>query len=120
MQKHNTKKQEQEIMVLVKKYKMMICNQIKEGTNTKEGMLFDPEQSYKTFYKLSAGESLTPEERELCRINFVLSSLPKREMEIIWKEFFFPEDKFWWMQKYNRSTYYRIRNKAILNFYALM
>ena len=32
MQKHNTKKQEQEIIVLVKKYKMMICNQIKEGT----------------------------------------------------------------------------------------
>ena len=45
MQKHNTKKQEQEIMVLVKKYKMMICNQIKEGTNTKEGMLFEFSQT---------------------------------------------------------------------------
>ena len=47
-------------------------------------------------------------------------SLTPKEMEIIWKEFFFPEDKFWWMQKYNRSTYYRLRNKAIKNFYRLM
>lgn len=120
MTKKNTKKEEAAIILLVQRYKLLICQQIKAGTNCKDGMLFDPSCDYKTFWKLSSGESLTDDERELCRINFVLASLNKKEMEIIWKEFFFPEDKFWWMQKYNRSTYYRLRNKAIKNFYRLM
>ena len=60
------------------------------------------------------------EEREILRINFIIASLPVNQKELIWKEFFFNEDKFWWMERYNRSTYYRLKTKAINNFYSLL
>lgn len=83
-------------------------------------MLYDVTSSYHKFWTASSTESLNSDEREICRINFSLASLEKREAEIIWNEFFFPEEKFYWMKKYNRSTYYRIRAKAIMNFYTLV
>lgn len=119
--KISKKNEENLINEVVKRYKICLCRAIKNGTSVKQdGMLFDPTAGYKTFWKISAGEELSDDEREICRINFILSSMVKREMEIIWNEFFFVEDKFWWMRKYNRSTYYRIRSKAISSFCALI
>lgn len=82
--------------------------------------MFDSGSKYNIFWKLSTETTLSENEREIVRINFILSSLNTKEKEIIWNEFFFNDDKFWWMSKYNRSTYYRIRAKAIDNFYLLI
>ena len=49
-----------------------------------------------------------------------LNRIREKEREIIWKEFFFVEDKFWWMRKYNRSTFYRLRAKSITDFSSLI
>lgn len=120
MVKTNKRINENAIEEIVKDYKIILCNQIKNGKCTlNEGMLYEPALDYQCCWKASMSETLSTEERRLCRINFILASMPKKEMEIIWKEFFFLEDKFWWMRKYNRSTYYRLRAKAINDFLSL-
>ena len=119
--KHSTKKEEKAILEVVNNYKTILCKLIKSGKNlNQEGMLFDPKSSYQAFWRTSSREFLSSDEREICRINFSLSALVRKEAEIIWNEFFFPIDKFYWMAKYNRSTYYRLRAKAITNFYNLI
>lgn len=119
--RQNKKKEEKAILEIVKSYKIILCNLIKSGKNlNNEGMLFDTSSTYSKLWKRSSAELLSPEEREIYRINFSLASLEKKEAEIIWNEFFFAEDKFYWMKKYNRSTYYRLRAKAINNFYTLI
>lgn len=121
MKKHTKKTEEAKIIEVVNKYKLLLCHQIKNGNSfNQEGLLFDSASKYNTFWKISSEKTLNEEEREIMRINFILSSLPIREKEIIWNEFFFNEDKFWWMRKYNRSTYYRLRAKSIINFYQLI
>ena len=125
MEKKETKNlkkiQEERIKEVVNRYKLLICNQIKSGNSfNQEGLLFDSGSSYNSFWKFSSENTLSDEEREILRINFILASLPVNQKELIWKEFFFNEDKFWWMERYNRSTYYRLKNKAINNFYGLL
>ena len=121
MKKHTKKTEEAKIIEVVNKYKLLLCHQIKNGNSfNQEGLLLDSASKYNTFWKISSEKTLNEEEREIMRINFILSSLPIREKEIIWNEFFFNEDKFWWMRKYNRSTYYRLRAKSIMNFYQLI
>lgn len=121
MKKQTLKHEERFIVNVVNNYKSILCKLIKSGKNlNQEGMLFDSSMTYQSFWKVSSNEYLSSEEREVYRINFSLSSLKKKEAEIIWREFFFPEDKFYWMLKYNRSTYYRVRAKAIKNFYELI
>ena len=119
--KHSTKKEEKAIIEVVTNYKTILCKLIKSGKNlNQEGMLFAPKSTYQAFWRTSSREFLSSDEREICRINFSLSALVRKEAEIIWNEFFFPIDKFYWMAKYNRSTYYRLRAKAITNFYNLI
>lgn len=120
--KKNIRKiQEERILEVVNHYKLLLCHQIKTGNSfNQEALLFDSDSKYKSFWKYSSEKTLNDEEREIVRINFILSSLPIKEKEIIWNEFFFSEDKFWWMRKYNRSTYYRLRSKAIDDFYLLL
>lgn len=122
MNKKQSKKfEESKIIDLVNHYKVLLCQQIKSGKSfNQEGLLFDSGSKYNIFWKLSTETTLSENEREIVRINFILSSLNTKEKEIIWNEFFFNDDKFWWMSKYNRSTYYRIRAKAIDNFYLLI
>lgn len=121
MIKKSKKRLEMMILEIVKRYKLILCRHIKNGLNlNNEGFLFDPNSKYNTFWKISSENHYSDEQREILRINFILSSLTKKENEIIWKEFFFVEDKFWWMSKYNRSTFYRLRAKAIDNFCSLI
>lgn len=122
MKKKKTKKNEEKfIKNIVSRYKNLLCLQIKSGHNlSQEGLLFDPETTYDTFWRYGSDTLLTKEERELLHVNFVLSALDKKEKEIIWNEFFFIEDKFWWMRKYNRSTFYRLRSQAIDSFCELV
>ena len=121
MNRKNKKVEEIAILNLVNNYKIMLCRQIKNGkSSNQEGLLFDPNANYETFWQYSTGAPLSDEEREIVRVNFMLSSLTRAMREIIWQEFFFVDDKFWWMRKYNRSTYYRLRAKAIDEFYRLI
>lgn len=120
-QKTNRKNDENKILEVVSRYKLLLCHQIKSGNSfNHDGLLFDYTAGYDAFWQLSSSKTLNEEEREIVRINFALSSLNKKEREIIWNEFFFTEDKFWWMRKYNRSTFYRLRAKAIANFAMLI
>ena len=120
-QKTNRKNEENRILEVVNRYKLLLCHQIKSGNSfNHEGLLFDYNAGYDAFWELSSRKTLNEEEREIIRINFALSSLSQKEREIIWKEFFFVEDKFWWMRKYNRSTFYRLRAKSITDFNSLI
>ena len=120
-EKNLKKIQEEKILEVVNRYKLFICHQIKSGNSfNQEALLFDSGSSYNSFWKFSSENTLSDEEREILRINFILASLPVNQKELIWKEFFFNEDKFWWMERYNRSTYYRLKTKAINNFYSLL
>lgn len=79
-------------------------------------MLFDSAyEVQKMFADVSDGD-LAVEKREILRINFVLASMERKKSMLIWKEYFFPIEKFWWMRYYSRSTFYRIRKKAIEEF----
>ena len=120
-QKTNRKNEENRILEVVNRYKLLLCHQIKSGNSfNHEGLFFDYNAGYDAFWELSSRKTLNEEEREIIRINFALSSLSQKEREIIWKEFFFVEDKFWWMRKYNRSTFYRLRAKSITDFSSLI
>ena len=53
-------------------------------------------------------------------VNFAYLLLNRVERKIIMNDFIFPIEKFWYMKEYSRSTYYRIREKAIKKFLDLM
>ena len=79
-------------------------------------MLFDSAyEVQKMFTNVNDGE-LSNEKKEILRVNFVLASIERKKSMLIWKEYFFPIEKFWWMRYYSRSTFYRIRKKAIDEF----
>lgn len=46
----------------------------------------------------------------------VLESLSKEEREILEQEFIWGKDKLWYLNYYSKSTYYRLRKKAINRF----
>lgn len=82
-------------------------------------MMFDSAyEVQKTFTSIIDGD-LAHEKKEILRVNFVLASLERKKSMILWKEYFFPVEKFWWMRYYSRSTFYRIRKKAIEEFLCL-
>jgi len=46
-------------------------------------------------------------------IDYVLNTMEERSKELIIKEFYEKDTSNWWMEYYSRSTYYRLKNKAM-------
>lgn len=66
-----------------------------------------------------ARKSLTAssiEELEIQKVNFAFSLLFKQEKEVIINEFFLDQHAMWWVERYSRSTYYRLRQTACSKF----
>lgn len=82
-------------------------------------MVFDSAFEVQKLYANVANNEEAKEKKEILRVNFVLASLERKMATIIWKEYFFPIEKFWWMRYYSRSTFYRLRKKAIEEFLCL-
>ena len=49
-------------------------------------------------------------------VEHALESLDALDQKILNREFFHCTNKFWWIGLYSRTTYYRIRRKAIVKF----
>jgi len=56
------------------------------------------------------------QEKYLRWVHYALCSCSKESQIIIEKEFILHEDKNWWYDYYSRSTYYRMKHKAMNEF----
>lgn len=119
------KKEELEIIEIADHYKRIFCTLIKNG---KESNLLELLRDGVGEIKQSAildfaKENFDADQRFIVHIHFCLSLLDSQEKEIIWKEYFLNQKSEkksqWWEYNYARSTFYRIRNRAIKKFYSL-
>ncbi len=100
-------------------YKRALAKLLREGKSSpQDNMLFDPEENYSSYWSLATKE-YSDDQKVIAKINFILASLESAVRDILWNEFFFQIDKFWWMRKYSRSTFYRLRKQAVNKFMAL-
>ncbi len=100
-------------------YKRALAKLLREGKSSpQDNMLFDPEENYCSYWSLATKE-YSDDQKAIAKINFILASLENTVRDILWNEFFFQIDKFWWMRKYSRSTFYRLRKQAVNKFMAL-
>ena len=119
----STKKEEGIVRQAADKYKKIFSELIKNGKESNlTQLLRDESQPYSTSLNVLdyAKENLNSDQRYIIHIHFCLSLLEPQEREIIWKDFFIISPKVnktdWWVFSYARSTYYRIRNRAIKKF----
>lgn len=108
----------QEIATMYKRY-LTLCMRNDDYDEPKLMMYDSAFEVQEMFASVMRHEKMSKEKKEILRVNFVLSSIEKKKANIIWNEYFFPVEKFWWMRYYSRSTFYRIRNKAIEEFLCL-
>ncbi len=115
------KDRENKIRAYVVRYKrcLAICMNDPYCNNGEQPLLFDPKYENRHLY-LKSQQSNNENAKYLARVNFSLSCLERRKAMLLWKEFFFQVEKFWWMRYYTRSTFYRLRKKAIEEFLCLM
>lgn len=119
------KKEEDLIVIISDKYKRILCNLIKNGREANLPLLLkDGSPTLSSLNVLDmAKENLNHDQRFIIHIHLCLSLLNEDERDIIWKDFFVNEPRNkkipWWSYHYARSTYYRIRSRAIKKFYDL-
>ncbi len=110
------KKDELKVKSIVTTYKKNLSNCMKNGDSIGDSLLFfDSESDAKNYFDDSL-QKISEEKKFILRINFALSCIDPVLSKIIWKEFFFQMEKFWWMRDFTRSTFYRLRKKAIREF----
>lgn len=110
---------DQKIIDIAETYKRSLARLLREGKSSpQDSMLFDPSEKYSSYWSLNTDE-LNDEQKLVIKINFILSSLEKHIRDIVWNEFFFQIDKFWWMKRYSRSTFYRLRRQSVVKFMKL-
>jgi len=56
----------------------------------------------------------------ILRIESAFKSLDTDSKRIINNDFFFNNYKFWWLELYSTSTYYRLKRVAMCNFLNLL
>lgn len=108
---------ENKMNAIAMKYKknISICMRA-NNYNEAKLMLYDSASDIQKMFANTPNGELSQEKKEILHINFVLSSLDRNKANLLWKDFFFPIEKFWWMRIYSRSTYYRLRQNAIQDF----
>ena len=66
---------------------------------------------------LNDADEETDEYRKyVCKVRNAYHSLDSLEQSIINNEFFYQQYPFWWRTIYKRSTFYRLRRKAMSKF----
>ena len=103
------------------KYKKSCAKLMRLGLNVDLITLFNDsvdtlEQGFAYLVLQNAKNKKTPEEAYVSQVNFIFSLLDKTEKEIILKDFVFNDNRIWWNNKHSRSTYYRLRERAIKKF----
>lgn len=58
--------------------------------------------------------------RYISSIIFLLNAINKDEAIAIYKTFFIKRDADWWKDKYSKSGYYRLRDKALESFFTIV
>ncbi len=119
-------KYEELIMQIAEKYKKIFCTLIKTGREANlTQLLRDESKPYSSSLSILdyAKENLSADQRYIIHVHFCLSLLTPEEREIVWRDFFIIQPKVnkldWWDYKYARSTYYRLRSKAVRKFYEI-
>jgi len=59
---------------------------------------------------------LSKEEQTIAVIDFALINLEPEESIILYNDFFFPKAKKWWVGRFTRSVYYRVKKEAVIKF----
>lgn len=106
-------------------YKIKCAKMMRLGKIDNVEMLFsDSESIDKDNYpmQLLSKMKATKDEDELYiqQVNFSFSLLSRIERKIIMNDFIYKIDRIWYMKELSRSTYYRIRDRAIKKFLELM
>ena len=117
---------EEDIINVAITYKKTLCKLVRDGkeSNLLDLLHDDSENNFPVDHVLDyAKENLDMDKRFIIHVHFCLSLLDKNSKQIIWKEYFLRENYEtsgeWWRYNYARSTFYRLRNKAIKEFHAL-
>lgn len=104
-------------------YKMRLSKIVKEGTykeiaHTLNDSSFASLDSNKSMndYLVSSSKGLDEDAMFINHVEFCLSLLNSEERMIIYKDFIQCEDGLWYVDKWSRSTFYRIRSNAIDKF----
>lgn len=101
-------------------YKKAITNCMKMDEYDKsELMMFDNIAEIQEKYSAIGNSEIAKDKKFILRVNFVLASMEKKYAMLLWKEFFFHVNDFWWMAEYTRSSFYRNRAKALKEFLCL-
>ena len=50
------------------------------------------------------------------KVSNAFEALDEEEKRIINNDFFYQDYPFWWMDGYSKSTYYRLKRKAVIHF----
>ena len=53
----------------------------------------------------------------IAKVEATLSCLQEKYYFLIANEFINPKHPYWWQDYYSRSSYYRIKNQALIEFY---
>lgn len=104
----------------VYRYKKCLSHCIKDNKGESSSLMFYDSNREVSDYFSQLSETTSPEKRYILRVNFALSCMDMRASKILWKEYFFQIEKYWWMRLYTRSTFYRLRKKAIEEFLCYM
>ena len=104
----------------VLRYKKYLSQYIKENKEGNNSLMFYDVTRDVNDYLSQISETTSPEKRYILRVNFALSCMETRASRILWKEYFFQIEKYWWMRLYTRSSFYRLRKKAINEFLCYM
>ena len=112
---------EKKLEVYVTKYKKSLSVCMKnENFNSVEYMFYDSKFNVSGYFEELNNVNTPKEKKYILRVNFALSCMDVRSAKLLWKEYFFNIEKFWWMRLYTRSTFYRLRKKAIDEFLCYM
>lgn len=116
-----TYKEKQEALEDIFKYYHRAILQLRfyEERNYYPSIQWNSIRESKTYYydKGHQWNEMMSDKEELEKIiesfNFILSCLSEESRNMIEKEFIHKEGKYWWLEYYSRSTYYRVKTRAM-------
>ena len=115
-----SKIKERKLEEYVLNYKRCLSICMKNGDCIQgEYMFYDSSKEVNKYFEESTFGA-SKEKKYIMRVNFALSCLDVKSAKLLWKEYFFQIEKFWWMRLYTRSSFYRLRKKAINEFLCYM
>lgn len=104
---------------IFQQYKISCARLMRQGELNDIELLFSdfdesniPEYSIHLLNKVRKAKN--DDELFIQQINFVYTLLDNNERKIIMNDFVYKNNKIWYLKHYSRSTYYRIRENAVV------